>query len=206
MILDYAPIDAEWDPPRIVSSILTVSECQDTIRQSEPHFTRSTEYTPDGPCKDVTMNRTSESTTLERNNPVAQKIITKAAELAGVPAENCEDIQVVRYKPGMYYKPHHDACCDDTGECVQFAQEGGQRIGTLIVYLNDDFADGETHFPNYDNLKLKPPTGGGVFFRPLGTTDPRCHPLALHAGLPTSSGTKYICTAWVREFSVPIEG
>jgi prolyl 4-hydroxylase len=45
-----------------------------------------------------------------------------------------------------------------------------------------------------------------VFFRPLGTTDPRCHPLALHAGLPTSSGTKYICTAWVREFSVPIEG
>lgn len=204
MILDYAPIDAEWDPPRIVSSILTASECQDTIRQSDPHFTRSKEYTPDGPHKDVTSNRTSESTMLERSSPVAQKIIAKAAELAGVPVENCEDIQVVRYKPGMYYKPHHDACCDDTGECVQFAQEGGQRIGTLIVYLNDDFTDGETHFPNYENLKLKPPAGSAVFFRPLGTTDLRCHPLALHAGLPTSSGTKYICTAWVREFSVPM--
>jgi prolyl 4-hydroxylase len=203
MILDYAPIDAEWDPPRIVSSILTVNECQDTIRQSDPYFTKSTEYTADI-RKDVTKNRTSESTMLERSNPVAQKIITKAAELAGVPVENCEDVQVVRYKPGMYYKPHHDACCDDTGECVQFAQEGGQRIGTLIVYLNEDFTDGETHFPKYNNLKLKPPTGNGVFFRPLGTTDRRCHPLALHAGLPTSRGMKYICTAWVREFSVPI--
>jgi len=201
MILGYSPNNAEWDPPCVISSIITDAECQEIINISKPYFKRSTEYTAEV-GKDVTKNRTSESTMLDRNNPISQKIMKKACELTQTPLENCEDIQVVRYKPGMYYKPHHDACCDDTGECVQFAEEGGQRIGTLIVYLNNDFTDGETHFPNYNDLKLKPPAGSGVFFRPLGKTDFRCHPLALHAGLPTSKGTKYICTAWVREFFV----
>jgi len=33
----------------------------------------------------------------------------------------------------------------------------------------------------------------------MGTTDARCHPKALHAGLPIKSGTKYVCNIWVRE-------
>jgi prolyl 4-hydroxylase len=79
-----------------------------------------------------------------------------------------------------------------------FENQGGQRVGTLLVYLNDDFTDGETHFPDHGDLKLKAPPGSAIFFEPLGSGD-KCHPKALHAGLPISSGTKYVCNAWVRE-------
>jgi len=64
--------------------------------------------------------------------------------------------------------------------------------------LNEDFTDGETHFPDFGDLKMKAPPGSAIFFKPLGTED-KCHPKALHAGLPISSGTKYVCNAWVRE-------
>jgi len=101
MILEYTSIDADWDPPYIVYSIITALECKEIIRISTPHFRRSTEYTSEV-GKNVTKNRTSESTTLKRDNPISQKIIKKVCEITGSPLENCEDIQVVRYKPGMY--------------------------------------------------------------------------------------------------------
>jgi prolyl 4-hydroxylase len=82
--------------------------------------------------------------------------------------------------------------------CGDFEDKGGQRVGTLLVYLNDKFQDGETHFPQHNDLKLKAEPGSGIFFKPLGD-DGKCHPKALHAGLPVSSGTKYVCNAWVRE-------
>jgi len=27
----------------------------------------------------------------------------------------------------------------------------------------------------------------------------QCHPLSLHAGMPVTSGQKYICNIWIRE-------
>ena len=112
--------------------------------------------------------------------------------------DECEDLQVVRYEPGTYYREHHDSCCDGTQGCIDFEKEGGQRVATLLVYLNSDFTDGETHFPNLD-LKLKADPGSAILFRPLGTEESKCHPKALHAGLPISSGVKYVCNAWIRE-------
>ena len=111
--------------------------------------------------------------------------------------EHTEDLQIVRYQPGTYYKEHHDACCADSQACTDFENKGGQRVGTLLLYLNEEFTDGETHFPNL-NVKMKAPPGSAIFFKPLGSED-KCHPNALHAGLPISSGIKYVCNAWVRE-------
>jgi hypothetical protein len=36
-------------------------------------------------------------------------------------------------------------------------------------------------------------------FHPLDKENKRCHPYALHAGLPVKSGIKYICNIWIRE-------
>jgi prolyl 4-hydroxylase len=144
--------------------------------------------------------RTSDTAWLENDDPVVNKIIKKAAELTGVATSNIEHLQVVRYKPGTFYKEHHDSCCDPTDSCLDFEKRGGQRIGTLLVYLNSDFTDGETHFPKWNGgVKLKADPGSAIFFRPMATNSAQCHPQALHAGLPISSGTKYVCNAWVRE-------
>jgi len=190
----YAHVSAAWDPPILVQNIITPDECKKIIEMAEPNFVRSTVVAESA----VHQSRTSDTAWISKENPIVRKIFEKATELTGKPFENCEDMQVVRYKPGAYYNAHHDSCCEDNNFCREFEEKGGQRIGTLLLYLNDDFTQGQTHFPDLD-LKLKATPGSAIFFRPLGSKDNKCHPKALHAGLPINSGTKYVCNIWVRE-------
>ena len=189
------PKDAIWDPPVEIGPLLSPDECKSIIDFAEPRFERSTLVAKEK----IDNTRTGETAWRPRDDPLAQKIIKKVIELTGKPFENCEDIQVVRYKPGQYYRPHHDACCEDNEHCIDFEREGGQRVGTLLVYLNDDFDEGWTHFPAYQNMKMRAKPGGAIFFRPLGRDDHRCHPFALHGGADVKNGTKYLCNVWVRE-------
>ena len=185
---------APWEHPQIVSDVLTPEECTYLIEKATPLFSRSTVVGTSAPD----ASRTSQTAWIPKTDPVAQKVFTKALEFTGKTMDECEDLQVVRYEPGTYYREHHDSCCDGTQGCIDFEKEGGQRVATLLVYLNSDFTDGETHFPNLD-LKLKADPGSAILFRPLGTEESKCHPKALHAGLPISSGVKYVCNAWIRE-------
>lgn len=179
-----------WDYPFVVDDIISRDECNKIIQMVDAKFVRST-VLADTP---IESSRTSETTWISKSDPAVEKLVRKASELTGLPAENMENVQVVRYKPGTYYKPHHDSCCTDTRQCLNF---GSQRVGTLLVYLNDDFTEGHTEFPNI-NLKLRAKPGSAIFFRPLGESG-KCHPKSLHAGLPVGQGVKYVCNVWVRE-------
>jgi prolyl 4-hydroxylase len=190
----YEQPESSWDGPKVVHGILSQDECEYIMKKANNLFSRSSVIGIDGPSE----TRTSETAWIPKDDPVARKILSHACSLTGKPYENTEDLQVVRYTPGTYYRAHHDACCEESESCSMFENQGGQRVGTLLVYLNDDFTDGETHFPDHGDLKLKAPPGSAIFFEPLGSGD-KCHPKALHAGLPISSGTKYVCNAWVRE-------
>jgi prolyl 4-hydroxylase len=191
----FTSSEASWDVPYIIDNVLTPDECKYIIEKAEPMFTRSSVVGVEG----ADTSRTSETAWIPRDDPVARKVFAKALEATGKTIEYCEDLQIVRYAPGAYYREHHDACCEDSEACHAFEKDGGQRLATFLVYLNSEFTDGETHFPQHGNLKLKANPGSGIMFRPLGKDDDRCHPKALHAGLPISSGTKYVCNAWVRE-------
>lgn len=191
----FSEDNSKWEEPVIVDSVLSRADCKRIIDISEPKFSTSELVGIEG----GDSTRTSQTAWLSKDDPVARKILKKACEITGKNMCNCEDIQVVKYEPGTYYRAHHDSCCEDTEACLEFENRGGQRVGTLLVYLNDDFTEGETHFPNLGDKKFKVGPGSGIFFRPLGTDDARCHPMALHAGLPVRSGVKYLCNAWVRE-------
>lgn len=184
-----------WEPPVVVDSVLTKDDCRYLMEKANSLFKPSGVVGVEG----QDPSRTSETAWISKDDPVALKVFAKACEMTGKSIESCEDLQVVRYKPGTFYKAHHDSCCDESEACRDFETKGGQRVGTLLVYLNDEFTDGETHFPEHGDVKMKAPPGSAIFFRPLANDDPKCHPKALHAGLPISSGTKYVCNAWVRE-------
>jgi len=196
----YVDGDDNWEEPTLISNLLTSDECKELIEISSSKFTRSSVVGPE-----MESTRTSETAWIDRDHPIAKKILEKACELSGSVFENCEELQVVRYIPGTYYKPHHDSCCDGTEGCKWFEETGGgQRIGTLIIYLNEDFKEGYTHFPNFDKIFRAPP-GSGIFFRPMDRDQKSCHHKAYHGGMPPVDGTKYICNAWVRENKVIIQ-
>lgn len=184
-----------WQPPVVVDSVLSKDDCRYLIEKANSLFKPSGVVGVNG----QDPSRTSETAWISKDDPVAKKVFAKACEMTGKPMGCCEDLQVVRYKPGTFYKAHHDSCCDGSDACQEFETKGGQRVGTMLVYLNDEFTDGETHFPDHGDVKMKAPPGSAIFFKPLANDIPKCHPKALHAGLPISSGTKYVCNAWVRE-------
>lgn len=120
----------------------------------------------------------------------------RLANLIGIPLAHLEISTILHYAPGQEFMPHYDFL-DDTwpGYAQQIAQDG-QRIFTFLIYLNEGFEGGETDFP-LAGLRHKGRAGDALFFwnvRPNGAVDRD----TLHAGLPPTTGEKWLFSQWVR--------
>jgi prolyl 4-hydroxylase len=166
----------------------------------------------DGTYGGSTLNkdhRKSEQAWLNNNNNfnIDNKNLIKRLKLiseyiTGIPSHHQEDIQVVKYEPGGYFKEHFDACEGTYEECFGMNNVQGQRITTLIIYLNDDNLEGgETKFPNI-NLSIKPVKGLGVLFYNVSEIDfQKIHPLSKHTGTKLIKGTKWLANVWSHKSS-----
>lgn len=110
----------------------------------------------------------------------------RIAALTGTAVENGEPLQVLRYTPGQQYRLHSDA----------LPGAANRRTVTAIAYLNDGFGGGETDFPAV-GVRVRPRAGDLLVFHNT-LPDGRMDPGARHAGLPVTSGVKWIATRWIR--------
>jgi len=124
------------------------------------------------------QNRTSWSClTRYSQTAVVERIEHRLASVAGLPIQQLERLNMVRYAPGQLFNEHHD---------------GAFRPRTVFVYLNDlpDNSDGgDTFFPVL-GFSFKPRAGTAVIWsnaQPDGKADSRM----LHAGRAPSTGIKY---------------
>lgn len=191
--LEYADETDPYDRPYILQNFLTQDQCRAIINHSESKLIDSEVL--GGKHKNV---RDSQQHWIPKSDPLAKPLFEKVSKMFNIPFENGEDLQVVRYRPGQFYKEHHDSCCDDNENCSDFIKKGGQRVLTVLIYLNNEFEEGNTYFKNLD-LKLKAATGDAIVFYPLAKGTNKCHPYALHSGMPVTSGTKWIANLWFRE-------
>jgi prolyl 4-hydroxylase len=143
--------------------------------------------------------------------PLVTTIDELAASLAGLPPSHGEPLQVTHYGEGGEYRPHFDYFVpDDEGARVHLrggnqlagvegtTLRGGQRVATVIFYLNDPREGGGTHFPSL-GLTLVPKTGTALYFEnSRGRDGTEVDPRTLHAGLPVIEGEKWIATKWFR--------
>tara|TARA_A100001015_G_scaffold138285_1_gene153251 strand:- start:360 stop:1061 length:702 start_codon:yes stop_codon:yes gene_type:complete len=189
----YCPIENEYQEPQLFTNFINEEESKHILKISEPLFSESKLVT--GGTDNV---RKSETAWLSKDDPVINSIIQKVCNITKIPFENAEKMQVVKYDPNGFYNAHYDASCDDKKECVEFEQNGGQRKVTMIIYLNDDFTGGATHFPNL-NKTFIPKKYNALLFYSLEKNGNKCHPLSLHAGMPVETGQKYIANVWLRE-------
>lgn len=132
--------------------------------------------------------RKSETAWLSTEDPIIRSVVERCVSRTDRPIENCEQLQVLRYKEGGHYNPHQDV----------FYQDKNKRLYTFIIALNDEYEGGETAFPVInENYKLK--AGDALFFHTLDnygldTSD------ALHGGQPVKSGEKWVCNLWVHKY------
>lgn len=121
-------------------------------------------------------NRTSSSCMVRHaQTAVVERLEHRLAMVAGVPLDQLERPNLVRYCPGEFFGEHHD---------------GKFRPRTVFVYLNDLIDDaGETYFSQI-GFKFMPRKGTAVVWsnaQPDGTEDSRM----VHEGLPPLKGVKY---------------
>ncbi|MGY0557260.1 2OG-Fe(II) oxygenase [Lysobacter sp. A421] len=184
--------------PRVIvfGGLLGDDECDELVEMSRPKLKRSTVLDPDSGGDEVHVDRTSAGTFFPRGgNPLCKRIEARIAALLDWPLENGEALQILRYGPGAQYRPHHDYLDPAWPGSAASLARGGQRVGSLVMYLNTPQRGGATTFPEA-NLEVAAVKGNAVFF-----SYDRPHPMtrSLHAGAPVVEGEKWIATKWLRE-------
>ena len=118
---------------------------------------------------------------------IVQRINRCIAAATGTKTEWAEPLNLLRYRPGQQYKPHHDGTGSDNVSV---------RVVTALIWLNDQFEGGETDFPKI-NVRIRGSVGDMLVFKNIrddGSFDERM----IHAGLPVIEGVKWMASRWIR--------
>lgn len=118
-------------------------------------------------------------------------LTARVTETTAWPASHMESIQVTRYRPGERYARHIDAADPIPADWV-----GGNRVLTVLIYMNDVEQGGGTQF---DMVTVLPKAGRAVLFRP---SDPRTGVIdqrLAHEALPPIDCEKWVAQVWVRQ-------
>lgn len=134
---------------------------------------------------------------------VMQLTNMRIAATVGLPIANQEPTNILHYARGQQYSHHYDFFTAE--EEAGFAHELrtiGQRVATLLVYLNDGYDGGETDFPKL-NWRFKGEPGDALIFWNLSAAGER-EMNSYHAGLPVAKGEKWLLSKWIRERPTPL--
>jgi prolyl 4-hydroxylase len=184
--------------PRLIvlGGLLSDAECDALMAAAEPRLARSETVENNTGGSEVNASRTSSGMFFERaENEICDRIEKRIAALVGWPVENGEGLQVLRYRPGAEYKPHNDYFDTSQTGTPRILERGGQRVATLVMYLNTPEKGGATVFPDVE-VDVAPIKGNAVFF-----SYDRAHAITktLHGGAPVIAGEKWVATKWLRE-------
>lgn len=150
--------------------------------------------------------RTSESAEFRALEPdmLTQLVSRRIASAVGIPILNHEGTSILRYARGQEYRPHFDFIRPGP-ESEAFAAElavYGQRIATVLIYLNEDYEGGETAFPLIERRFRGKPGDALIFWNV--TEGGELDRLTWHAGTPVTKGEKWLLSKWIRQKAVPL--
>lgn len=174
---------------RLFPSLLTHAECAYLIDAASSRFAPAVVVDPRTGRMAPHPVRTSENAFFAwvDENPVIHAVNRRLAAASATDVSWGEPLQILRYRGGQQYRPHHDAV----------AGADNQRILTMLVYLNEGYSGGETRFLS-NGLDVRGRTGDALLFR-NASNDGAPDPAAEHAGLPVTAGEKLIASRWIRQ-------
>lgn len=186
--------------PRIVllGNVLSDEECEALIDQSETRLERSAVVGDADGVDQLDERRTSRGKGFQRGETdLLARIEARLAALVNWPLERGEGLTVLRYEHGNEYRAHYDWFDPQVPGGRRQLERGGQRVGTIVMYLSDVEAGGATSFPKV-GLEVQPRKGCAVFFHNLDMYGAP-EQMSFHAGEPVIQGVKYVATKWLRE-------
>ena len=186
--------------PRIfaVKNFATPRICDRLIELGRPRLKSAQTYDQDTGAllSDGARTNSDSQLILPHSDLVLALVRARIATSIRMPVAFFETPTVLHYKPGQTFAPHYDFLDDTKPGLSNEIAQNGQRVLTFLLYLNEGFEGGETEFPLI-GMRHKGNTGDALCFwsvTPDGSLDRR----ALHAGLPPTTGEKWLLSQWVR--------
>lgn len=124
---------------------------------------------------------------------VFQVLEDRISRLLDVPACRFQSFTGIHYEEGGGFTQHVDYFVKDDPKQQVFIEDQGNRVATVILYLNTVEEGGETYFDHL-GFGVSPVKGSCLVFH-----YPECELESVHTARPVIKGEKYIMTKWVRE-------
>ena len=187
----------------MVEGFATAAECRWVVERARKHLAPATVFDPTSGelILDPARDNAAVSLMFEQMDVVSEVLRTRISAVTHVPVAAFEPPQILRYEIGQQFIPHYDFMDANSAGSREKLGSYGQRIATFLIYLNEGFEGGETNFPKI-GLSYRGRTGDAIFWANLDTAG-RPDPLTLHAGLPPTSGEKWVFSQWIREKTAP---
>ena len=186
--------------PRIfvVRNFASHAICDRLIELARPRLKAAQTYDPGSGGMQYESGRTNSDChlILPYSDLLLALVRARISALIRMPVPFFETPTILHYKPGETFSAHHDYLDDREAGFAQEIAQNGQRVLTFLLYLNDGFAGGETEFPLV-GIRCKGNKGDALCFwnvLPDGSPDRQ----TMHAGLPPTSGEKWLLSQWVR--------
>ena len=180
-----------------LGNVLDADECRTLIEMARPRLEPSTLVDLATGQDIVSDKRTSWGMffRLEENEFIA-RLDRRLSRVMNLPLENGEGLQVLHYPTGAGSEPHYDYLQPTNAANRESIARSGQRVSTLVTYLNDVPAGGQTVFPAL-GIATSPLRGNAIYFEygdDHGVVDAR----SLHASAAVAQGEKWVVTKWMR--------
>jgi prolyl 4-hydroxylase len=186
--------------PRIytIDDVLTDVECTRLIALARPLLRTSLTVHADGSSK---PSRTRTSSSAYISHAQVPWLIERVGRFLGVDEAHVEPPQITRYERGQRYDAHHDGVDPRGTDGQSFVRDRGQRVVTLLFYLNDVRRGGATRFQRL-RIDVRPRVGQLLVFYPSRDDLHQIDERLLHSAEPAED-TKWVCQIWVRARAAP---
>lgn len=175
-------------PPRI---------CAWLMERARGGLERSRVFAPSG---EVATDRSRTNSAFEFNLLTTDVVLlltrARIAKATGFLPQALEHTNILHYAIGQAFEPHYDFLDPELPAYAHEIATHGQRVATFLVYLNDDYAGGETEF-SLLKRQVRPAAGSALYFHNVDSAavpDRR----TLHAGRPVAKGEKWLLSQWIR--------
>ncbi|HXC54237.1 MAG TPA: 2OG-Fe(II) oxygenase [Rhizomicrobium sp.] len=198
-----APVPARpvSEAPRIavLEGFASPAECDWLIARARPRLTAAEVYDPGSGggrrAEDIRSNSAA-SFNIAQSDLVLVLLRTRIARATALDAGDMEPAMVLHYAVGQQFAPHFDFIDPESPALRPGIARHGQRVATFLLYLNDDFAGGETDFPDL-GWRHKGRKGDALlFWNALPDNQP--DRTTRHAGVAPTHGEKWLLSQWLR--------
>lgn len=194
------PVLLRLDQPVIalLDSVLSDEECDQLIELARNRLRPSTVVDLYTGADKIAEHRDSDGMFFKlEETPFIAKLDQRISEVMNCPIENGEGLQVLRYGPNTKNTPHFDFLAPSNPANRESLARSGQRISTLVTYLNNVKSGGETFFPEV-GLSVSPKKGNSAYFE-YGNSLRQVDPKSVHSGTAVNEGEKWVVVKWMRE-------